>query len=69
MGFLNIVSTPGPGLSWLRTGLAGLVTRLTGARFVQVGDQVGQPMDQVSQGQGQELDNKEHLMTKVEYFI
>ena len=50
MGFLNIVSTPGPGLSWLRTGLAGLVTRLTGARFVQVGDQVGQ-------GQGQELDN------------
>ena len=34
-----------------------LVTRSTKARFGQVGDQVSQVKDQVSQGQGQELDN------------
>ena len=32
MVFLNIVSTPGPGLSRLRLGLAMLVTRLVKAR-------------------------------------
>ena len=37
---------------WVR-----LVTRLALARFGKVGDQVGQVKDQVSQGQGQELDN------------
>ena len=52
MGFLNIVSTPGPVMSRSRLGLVRFVTRLTWARFGQVGDQVGQ-------GQGQELDKNE----------
>ena len=50
VGFLNIVSTPGPVLSRFRLSLVRLVTRSAKARFGQVGDQVGQE-------QGQELDN------------
>ena len=52
VGFLNIVSTPGKLLSRSGLGLLRFVTRLTWARFGQVGDQVGQ-------GQGQELDKNE----------
>ena len=54
---LIIVSTSGPDLSRFRLSLVRLVTRLTKARFGQVGDQVSQVKDQVGQGQGQELDN------------
>ena len=49
---------PGPDLPRFRVSLVGLVTRSTKAKFGQVGDQVSQVMDQVGQGQGQELDNK-----------
>ena len=56
--FLNIVSTPGPVLSRSRLGLVRLVTRLSLARFGQLGDQIDQAEDQVCQGQGQKLDNK-----------
>ena len=45
VAFLNIVSSPGPGFVRLK------------ARFGQVGDQVSQVKDPVSQGQ--ELDNRE----------
>ena len=47
---LIIVSTPGPGFFKVnaRFGLP---------RLCQFGDQVDQVMDQVGQGQGQELDN------------
>ena len=55
--FLNIVSTPGLVLSRSRLGWVRLVTRLSKARFGQVGDQVDQTEDLVCQGQGQELDN------------
>ena len=51
---LIIVSTSGPDLSRFRLSLVRLVTRSAKARFGQDGDQV---MDQVGQGQGQELDN------------
>ena len=44
VAFLNIVSSPGPGFVRLK------------ARFGQVGDQVSQVKDPVSQGQ--ELDNR-----------
>ena len=57
VGFLNIVSTPGLVLSRSRLGWVRLVTRLSKARFGQVGDQVDQAEDLVCQGQGQELDN------------
>jgi len=57
VAFLNIVSSPGPVMSRSRLGLVRFVTRLTLARFGQVGDQVDQAEDQVGQGQGQELDN------------
>ena len=50
VAFLNIVSSPGP-------GLVRLVTRWVKTRFGQVGDKVSQVKDQVGQGQGQELDN------------
>ena len=43
--FLNIVSTPGPVLLRSRLGLVRLVTRLSLARFGQVGDQVDQVKD------------------------
>ena len=51
VGFLNIVSTPGPVLSRSRLGLVRLVTRLSYARF----GQVDQAEDQVCQGQGHEI--------------
>ena len=54
--FLNIVSTPGLVLSRSRLGWVRLVTRLSKARFGQVGDQVDQAEDLVCHGQGQELD-------------
>ena len=44
MGFINIVSSPGPGFVKVK------------ARFGQVGDQVSQVKNQVGHGQGQELD-------------
>ena len=50
VAFLNIVSSPGP-------GLVRLVTRWVKTRFGQVGDKVSQVKDQVGQGQGQELNN------------
>ena len=46
-----------PDFSRSRLGLVRLFTRSSKARFGQVGDQVDQKKDQVSQGQGQELDN------------
>ena len=52
-----IVSTSGPDLSRFRLSLVRLVTRSAKARFGQVGNQVSKVKDQVSQGQGQELDN------------
>ena len=42
VGFLNIVSTPGLGLSRLRLGLVRWMTRLAKARFGKVGDQFSQ---------------------------
>ena len=55
MVFLNIVSTPGPGLSRSRLGLVGWLLglpRLGSAKMV-----TRLAKDQVSQSQGQELDN------------
>ena len=52
-----IVSTPGPVFVRARLGLVRLVPRVAMALFGQVGDQVGQVMNQVGQGQAQELDN------------
>ena len=54
-----IVSSMAQNLSRSRLGLVSLVTSMTKALYGQVGDQVGQVKDQVSQGQGQELDNRE----------
>ena len=42
---LNLVSTPGPGLSRSRLSLFRLVTRLAKDRFGQLGDQIGQVKD------------------------
>ena len=54
MACLIIVSTPGPGFVRVK------------ARFGQVGDQVGHIKDHVGQGQGQgqELDNIDHIETE-----
>ena len=65
MDFLNIVSTPGLVLSRSRLGWVRLVTRLSKARFGQVGDQVDQAEDLVCQGQGQELDNTDIKMRMI----
>ena len=59
-GDLDYSVSSGPDLSRLRLSLVRLVTRSIKARFCQVGDQVSQVKDQVDQGQGQELDNKQH---------
>ena len=40
------------------------MTRLAKARFGHVGDQVKQVKDQVGQGQGQELENKQKQILK-----
>ena len=53
-GLFDYSVKPGPDFSRSRLGLVRLVTRSAKARFGQDGDQV---MDQVGQGQGQELDN------------
>ena len=53
-GLFEYSVEPGPYLSRFRLGLVRLVTRSAKARF---GDQVSKVKDQVSQGQGQELDN------------
>ena len=49
-GLFDYSVKPGPDLLRFRLGLVRLVTRSAKARFGQVGDQV-------SRGQGQELDN------------
>ena len=44
---LIIVSTPGPDFAKVKARFFKLVTRLAQARFGQVGDQVGDQVDQV----------------------
>ena len=71
---LIIVSTSGPDLSRFRLSLVRLVTRSAKARFGQVGNQVRKVKDQVGQGQGHELDNKQYadfimFMQELHFFL